>query len=153
MGFPGPDQSVKLRLSAPLSVGRPMTTGMLVLRNRGDRKVTLERAWPDEIEPGLKVLGVYVRPYPDRRGLIGLMPGFEPGSGRPPSGFVVDPQGEVTLFIGATVSTLGKHAFRGVALTYTDGLRTYKEVYPLALRLCAPRKQYINTCETPSVGS
>jgi hypothetical protein len=70
---------------------------------------------------------------------------------RPAIGTVVTaaPRGW-SLLLGVKVGAAGYPGFRGVEITYTSNRRTYRQVFPGVLVICADAKSRAEKCRAPS---
>jgi len=77
------------------------------------------------------------------------MPGYAPESGNPLHGYTLEPHAKAALVIGLAQTRAGRHAFRGVAVSYSAGSRDVESVFDLGVRLCAPENRFLHKCPTP----
>jgi hypothetical protein len=134
--------------SIPVDVGKPVTTGYLVLQNRTNRPAVLDRLTLVGRPPQLNVVGVYAVRVGDNRygGIPGLVRGFPPpGIGpkiRPLAGTIVSHsrtfKDAVIVLVGLRPTRKGSYAYDGLRLNYHVGKTRYVTSYAYAVRVCAP---------------
>lgn len=129
-------------------VRHPVGYRQLVTCNVSDQPLTLRKAWPVHLQPGLKLLGIYT--------VEGINPrdtelDFPPAGGSPLAGKTVEPDEIVNIDVGTALPVAGKPAFRGLAVEYTVGNKSYTKVFDVSIRLCGPTKEFShpNSCSTP----
>jgi hypothetical protein len=111
----------------PLNLGqRGSVSGGMLIHNRGDRSVALDRVEEvGAINGGPDIIGVYATPYVRR-------------NGRALPGAVVQPHERLEIVIGVRATQLGRHGFGSLNLVYHDGGTSYRTTLPIGLAICAP---------------
>jgi hypothetical protein len=127
--------------SQTIEAGEPFSAGIAV-QNRGSKPLTLEEAWLEKRQPGIKILGVYTTRYPGMHNAWHNL-GYTPRVGRALRGRVVPPHGGVNITFGVATLLPGKFAFQGIGLKYKVGSQTYTQrFHDTSYRLCAPAERY-----------
>lgn len=151
------------RFGTHLAVGRPTAYGIPVVFNRGDRPITLRRAWPARATPGLGVRDVLVAGSRRRFELVSRddPPRFRDLTDlHPLEGFKVAPMSSaagkrgVELVFILSAARKGRYGFRGVQVDYSVGGEDYREVFPNSYVACVgdPPVERIPDCGRPERG-
>ena len=138
--------------SIPINVGQSASvSGPFVVKNTGDRPLTLDRVQLVGLQRGLTLRGAYVVPYPQhptgprpRSATIGIVTGYGLlREDRGLHGATVAPHTQIAIVLGVTPTSAGSHAWSAVDLIYHDGTHSYALRTPLAARICAPKASYV----------
>ncbi len=154
-----------------LGVGVEYSIGHALLINKGKRPAVVERVRLLGVTGGLELLGVMTHPVPDEKGqgmFLGLF-GFPPTDLDYPSKPLSEqnvvpvaktfnesgePDEGLELVIGVKATRPGVARARAIEFTYKAGGRKYREVYPGAIYLCAPKEQFPDdTCPGDAHGN
>jgi hypothetical protein len=149
-------------IGVPESPGVTFTFGHLSFLNRGHRPAVLLNVSLRHASPAIHLVKVFaVLSQESPNGLTGTAARFPP-SGLPEralhpfDGWRVppDPSGNGPLtqaLMGLRVNRTGQYTFRAVVLRYRVGATVYRDVFPYALRVCLPAKEYVHgqSCPLP----
>jgi hypothetical protein len=145
--------------SSAIDVGQPVSYGLLFLSNPGGPKsahpqmAVLEEAKLIKPDPGLALLGMYVKPL--TKDNPGIVRGFRRSSGKPVQGWSIKPGQVAQLVVGLRARRPGKSYFRGIGLRYRVGDRRFYWQFSYSGVLCAPETRYARghghgyRCRTP----
>jgi hypothetical protein len=126
-------------------------SGPFVVKNTGDRPISLDRLTLAGLQDGLRLRGVYIVPYPrhptgprPKSATIGIVPGYGfSAEDRRFQGATVPPHAQIAIVLGVMPTKAGRYAWSAVDVTYHDESHTYTLRTPLAARICAPKASYV----------
>jgi hypothetical protein len=137
----------KVSIGAPIAMGKPVSYGLLEVKNNSANPLVLDRAELVRPGSGIVLLGAFGLPVPSKT-KIGLVAGFRvPSDGHRLRGLTIAPHAELQIVLGMKLATPGSYTFQAIALRYHDDHGSYRDSYPASGRLCSPVKKYLENCK------
>jgi hypothetical protein len=144
----GRDRTGSLSLSLPVAVGKPFSTGILVIESWAEA-ADARRRTPRSLGAGNEAARLLRQEDPgqaDHRAPRRLQADDRRAAPRVRRGAA----GQLSVVVGTELAAAGEHAFRGIAVRYSADSRNYDEEFDVSLRLCAPEAKYLpHKCRTP----
>jgi hypothetical protein len=139
-------------IGMPANADRAYSHGTLYVVNHAAEPVMIREVELVGSSPGLELLGA--RFVAGSTAGVGTDYGFPPGTGRtgvPAVGAVVSPEEPGQIIVGFAVTHDGVFTSSGVAISYALGRRVYRDVFPVSLRVCAPRHEDGEIVDCPTL--
>lgn len=139
-------------IGMPADVGQAYSHGTLYVVNRASEPLVIRRVELVGASPGLELLGA--RFVAGSTAGVGTDFGFPPSAGRTgiaAVGAAVPPNEPGQIIVGFAVASEGVFTSSAVAISYTLGGRLYRDVVPVSLRVCAPRRNAGKIVDCPTV--
>jgi hypothetical protein len=139
-------------VSMPIDTGKPLTHGILLLRNRGTKAARVTAVHLDGRRGPIEVIGTLASPV-GPHGVAAIMPGFPPRGwvlpdARRAVGYVIEPGRVVEVLIGLRLMQSGVAGYHAITIDYVvDGSR-YRATFNEQMAACSPRAKYAH-CVTP----
>jgi hypothetical protein len=139
-------------IGMPADVGRAYSYGTLYVVNHAWEPVVIRRVELVGASPGLELLGAQL--VVGSTAGVGADFGFPPSTGQTgiaAAGAAVPSEEPGQIIVGFTVAHEGVFTSSAVAISYTLGGRTYRDTFPVSLRVCAPRREAGEIIDCPTL--
>jgi hypothetical protein len=138
-------------MSVPVSVGGPVSVGMLELSNDGGSEIVIDRVALVDPTTGMRIVGMYAQPAGQAE--LGFSGGFRwPRGASEVEGLALKPDGAAgyRLVIGVQVDAQGIFRSPGIQVAYHSGDTAHTTAFQLSMTFCAPPRLYRARCAESS---